>query len=91
MRTNLHRNFRWTRTTIVTGFICSVAIPVGIYAFCWTEDLKWDITAIRRGQTKEDMKNKALKYIYCIGELNNKKSFISLLNFQLHLFFFYLK
>jgi len=58
MRANVHRNFRWTRTTIIPGFICSVAIPLGIYAFCCVEDYKWDITAIRKGQTKKDMKLK---------------------------------
>ncbi|CAB4374781.1 unnamed protein product [Rhizophagus irregularis] len=58
MRNNLHQTFRFTRATIVTGFICSVAIPLGIYTFCYVEDYKWDITAIRRGQTKGDMKIK---------------------------------
>ncbi|GES91320.1 NADH-ubiquinone oxidoreductase subunit [Rhizophagus clarus] len=58
MRGNLHQTFRWTRTTMISGFICSVAIPLGIYAFCYAEDYKWDITAIRRNQTKEDMKIK---------------------------------
>lgn len=41
MRNNLHQTFRFTRATIVTGFICSVAIPLGIYTFCYVEDVSY--------------------------------------------------
>ncbi|CAI2176996.1 5109_t:CDS:2, partial [Funneliformis geosporum] len=58
MRTNVHTNFRWTRRTIITGIIGCIIIPVGTYALCWTDDSKWNLTGIRKGQTKEDMKIK---------------------------------
>ncbi|GAA6001283.1 uncharacterized protein JCM10292_006991 [Rhodotorula paludigena] len=48
MRENIWRYFRFTQKTSRLSLFWGALVPIGVFAICQQQDLKWDVVAAKR-------------------------------------------